>query len=194
MVESQASRPSTTRPLASRCGPRVDVRRRCPRSDAGRDLGCGPRRSRGRSWQEAGDLPEQAGAAAGVDERQRVERHVERRLAERPVIGPAGCRVGAEGDELLAEAEDLDAAGRHLREGRRGPIEQQPLRPEPDPHQRVAEPRPHHLLDAVREIGIEDVDVDADQRAGAQPDAVTGELPASSPRPPPGRSAPPTSA
>ena len=56
--------------------------------------------------------PSSSAQRAGVDERQRVERHVERRLAERPVVGLAGVGMDAEGDELLAEAEDLDAAGR----------------------------------------------------------------------------------
>ena len=37
----------------------------------------------------------------------------------------------------------------------------------------------------MREVGIEDVDVDADQRAGPQADAVVGDTAASSARPPP---------
>ena len=85
--------------------------------------------------------------------------------------------MATESDELLSEPEDLDAAGGHLHERPVGSVEQQPLRPQPDPDQGVAEPRPNDRLDLVREVGIEDVDVDADQRPGPEADAMAGELP-----------------
>src|SRR5688500_4676267 len=90
--------------------------------------------------------------------------------------------MDAEGNELLPSPEDLDLlafqgpAG-DLRKRRIRSIGQKAFRPEPDPHERVAEPRPHDLVDAVSQVGIEDVDVDADQAAGSEADPVGGVLP-----------------
>ena len=79
--------------------------------------------------------------------------------------------MDAEGDELLTAAEDLDAGKGHLRERRVRAVEQQALRPLADAHQRRAQPVTHELGNAVRKVGVSEIDVDADQRPGAQADA-----------------------
>ena len=84
--------------------------------------------------------------------------------------------MDAEGDELLPGAEDLDARDRHLRERLLRAVEEQALRPEADPHQRVAGSGPHQFVDLMRDVGVEHIDVDADQRAGPQADAMVGIL------------------
>ena len=117
---------------------------------------------------------------AGIDERQRIERHVERAIVD-PAVWLKSVGVDAVGDELLAQPEELDLrskdfAAEDLGDWRLSPKGQQPLRPEPDPGWRIAEPQSDKLVDLMCEIGIEHVDIDADQRAGPQADAMVGIL------------------
>ena len=119
-----------------------------------------------------------AGTASFIDQRQRVEGNVERRLAMRPEVVRTGVGMPPEGDELLPLAEDLEprtlATAHDLREGRLGSIEQQPLRPAADPHQRVAEALDRQTFDEMREVRVEDVDIETDEAAAPEADAVPG--------------------
>jgi hypothetical protein len=85
--------------------------------------------------------------------------------------------MDAEGDELLAEREHLNAAGGELPKRDEGAVEEPPLWPEADPYERrLSEGRPEALLHVVSRVGIEDADVGRDEVAGAQADAALGEL------------------
>ena len=170
-----------------------------PHADAGRGLrvlaasaaasptapGC-RRRSKARTLRRAG-----SSHAGGVDTGSAVERHLERRLAVRPVIGLPGVGMDARRQRTAGRgrgprAPGSTSSGTAPRCGRAAAAS---ASGRPGSACRRAAPAVSWAT-CVREVGIEDVDVDADQRAGAEADAVAGILPWSSARPPPRRSRP----